>query len=206
MDRCQTAQWSVGWKSNQAGNLTKAPLGAAHCSSRNKNHNTWQLSRDLGCGLYVVHPKLSSSFTLCVLHFSIFTATFVLDWAWARPYAVASTTLPKAPDPRVRPETQRRAQYKSLKWRREYCKQFLLISQESRDWNKKMITDEGIMFPAESSWPPETRHLKQTFIKSRWEYGQDCLQNLIQYSSLNYTQTSRVPHRPEVTCRNLQTN
>lgn len=47
-------------------------------------------------------------FPLCILHLSIFTATFVRDWEWARQYAVASTTLPKAPDPRVRPETQRK--------------------------------------------------------------------------------------------------
>ncbi len=61
----------------------------------------------LDCG---PHMAFYFVFTLHVLHFSIFTATFVLDWEWVRPYAVASTTLPKAPDPRVRPETQRKAQ------------------------------------------------------------------------------------------------
>lgn len=38
------------------------------------------------------------------LHLSIFTATLVEDWELVSPYAVASTTLPKAPDPRVRPK------------------------------------------------------------------------------------------------------
>lgn len=38
------------------------------------------------------------------LHLSIFTATLVDDWELVSPYAVASTTLPNAPDPRVRPK------------------------------------------------------------------------------------------------------
>lgn len=36
-------------------------------------------------------------------HLSIFTATFMVDCEWLRPWAVASTTRPKAPEPRVRP-------------------------------------------------------------------------------------------------------
>lgn len=36
-------------------------------------------------------------------HLSIFTATFMEDCEWLRPWAVASTTRPKAPDPSVRP-------------------------------------------------------------------------------------------------------
>lgn len=37
------------------------------------------------------------------LHLSILTATFMVDCEWLRPCAVASTTRPKAPEPRVRP-------------------------------------------------------------------------------------------------------
>ena len=36
-------------------------------------------------------------------HLSILTATFMVDCEWLRPWAVASTTRPKAPEPRVRP-------------------------------------------------------------------------------------------------------
>lgn len=36
-------------------------------------------------------------------HLSILTATFMVDREWLRPWAVASTTRPKAPEPRVRP-------------------------------------------------------------------------------------------------------
>lgn len=74
-------------------------------------------SQEYGSGVTIfdsytqeTHMALYCVFTSYVLHFNIFTATFVLDWEWVRPYAVASTTLPKAPDPRVRPETQRKAQ------------------------------------------------------------------------------------------------
>lgn len=38
------------------------------------------------------------------LHFSIFTATVIIESALVSPYAVASTTFPKAPDPSVFPE------------------------------------------------------------------------------------------------------
>lgn len=37
------------------------------------------------------------------LRLSIFTATVVTVWAEQRPYAVARTTFPKAPEPRVLP-------------------------------------------------------------------------------------------------------
>lgn len=98
---------------NPAGNQTKAQRAAAlsvltgiwlWC------HSNWQPYAEDST---VVSTWLSTvcSLTIYVLHFSIFTATFVLDWEWVRPYAVASTTLPKAPDPRVRPETQRKAQW-----------------------------------------------------------------------------------------------
>lgn len=38
------------------------------------------------------------------LHFSILTATVIVESALASPYAVASTTFPNAPDPSVFPE------------------------------------------------------------------------------------------------------
>lgn len=38
------------------------------------------------------------------LHFSIFTATVIIESSLASPYAVASTTFPNAPDPSVFPE------------------------------------------------------------------------------------------------------
>lgn len=56
-------------------------------------------------GLYI-KAALWSSMHACwhSLHFSIFTATVIIESALASPYAVASTTFPKAPDPSVFPE------------------------------------------------------------------------------------------------------
>lgn len=68
---------------------------AGRCSSeltatRHWCLNIWQLWSGLRCGLYIVHTnahvfQLFVFFKLGSLHFSIFTATFVLDWEWARP-------------------------------------------------------------------------------------------------------------------------
>lgn len=55
---------------------------------------------------YPMHPYFS-----CMhvdnLHFSIFTATVIKESALERPYAVASTTFPNAPDPNVFPEDKK---------------------------------------------------------------------------------------------------
>lgn len=47
-------------------------------------------------------------FTLLNLRLSIFTATFMTGWERLSPYAVPSTTFPKAPEPRIRPVTDNR--------------------------------------------------------------------------------------------------
>lgn len=41
------------------------------------------------------------------LHLSIFTATLIVDCVWLIPWAIASTTRPKAPEPNVRPVSER---------------------------------------------------------------------------------------------------
>lgn len=47
-----------------------------------------------------------------ILHLSIFTATVMTESALERPYAVASTTFPNAPDPSVLPARRRRRRQK----------------------------------------------------------------------------------------------
>lgn len=120
LPNCSMTLWLK--TANPAGSHTKAQQAAAVAPLRSQEYGTGVSTSDSYAGdstllsaLFTqMHTWLSEVFfffflSCCVvLHFSIFTATFVLDCEWVRPYAVASTTLPKAPDPRVRPETQRR--------------------------------------------------------------------------------------------------
>lgn len=60
-------------------------------------------------------------FNLINSRFSIFTATFITGWERLSPYAVPSTTFPKAPEPRIRPERNTTEVQLSTKWNRRTC-------------------------------------------------------------------------------------
>lgn len=70
--------------------LRAVAVGESQCEQQGKEERVWH---QLALGW----AKGENS------HLSILTATFMVDREWLRPWAVASTTRPKAPEPRVRP-------------------------------------------------------------------------------------------------------